>query len=113
LYLSKEELDLLLPTNMHEWTHLWAQSKKDPSSGMPLDLKIYFEILVPFIKKHAKAELKVESEIRIPREVVAEFVSAVILEDLGDVGIKLREIRKSTLENVLKDVDDKLKQLAK
>jgi DNA-binding ferritin-like protein (Dps family) len=113
LYLSKKELDLLLPTSMHEWTHLWAQSKKDPSSGMTLDLKIYFEILVPFIKKHAKAELEVESKIRIPGEVVAEFVSAVILEDLGDVGIKLREIRKSTLENVLKEVYEKIKVISK
>jgi hypothetical protein len=105
VYLDKETSHQLLPLLLHEGFHLMY----DPSSSKYLDSKLYYEILGPYISKTSlKSELENIGIIR-GEEIAAEYVSLLILKELGNKGTELINTRKEIIEGTLRKIDEKIK----
>jgi len=105
VYLDKETSDQLLQLLLHEEFHLMY----DPSSSKYLDSKLYSEILEPYISKTSlKSELENIGIIR-GEEIAAEYVLLLTLEELGNKGTELINIRKKIIEDILSEITEKIK----
>ncbi len=106
LYLSEETLDQLLPLLLHEQFHLIRNHYL--SLNLDLELKLYFEILEPYIISNNSLRNKLkESRTPYVGEIATEYVSLLILEELGDKGIELINRRKDIIENSLREITEK------